>query len=67
MDANKKHITEITRQDLEDLAAATHIVAGEGILVSKANGCIVISIDPVGHYELSRRFSEEMQSEDQGD
>ena len=45
MDKNKKYITEITKDDLEQLAAAANLHAGEGIDVTPTNDGLEISID----------------------
>lgn len=45
MDKNKKYITEITKADLEQLAAAANLHVGEGIDVTPTNDGLEISID----------------------
>ena len=45
MDANKRHITDITRRDLEEIAAAANAHGGDGIDVTPSNDGLEISID----------------------
>ena len=45
MDPNKKHITEITAKDLQELAALTHLEAGDGIEIKRNGDSIKISLD----------------------
>lgn len=45
MDKNKQYITEISKSDLDELADAANIHAGEGIDVTRTNNGLEISID----------------------
>ncbi len=45
MDANKKHITDITRRDLKEIADAANSYGGDGIDVVHTNDGLEISID----------------------
>lgn len=45
MDANKSHITDITRRDLEEIAAAANSYGGDGIDVDRTNDGLRISVD----------------------
>lgn len=45
MDADKKHITEITRRDLREIARAANARGGDGINVLANDGGLEISID----------------------
>ena len=45
MDANKSHITDITRRDLEEVAAAANSYGGDGIDVDRTNDGLRISVD----------------------
>ena len=45
MDANKKHITEITRSDLEEVAAAANAYGGDCIEVRRTKQGLKIEID----------------------
>ncbi len=45
MDANKKYLSDITRKDLEEIAAAANAHGGDGIDVTPTNDGLEISID----------------------
>ena len=45
MDTNIKHITELTREDLQEIAAATNPVPGFCIRIEKSQGQLKISVD----------------------
>ena len=45
MDANKKHITDITRRDLEEIADAANSYGGDGIDVERTNDGLRVSVD----------------------
>ncbi len=45
MDTNKKYITEITRSDLKELAAAANAYGGDGIDVRNTEQGLKIEID----------------------
>lgn len=45
MDADKTHITNITKQDLREIAAAANAYGGEGIDVKLTADGLEISID----------------------
>lgn len=45
MDANKRHITQISRADLQEIAAATNPTPGFMIRVEKSQGELKISVD----------------------
>ena len=45
MDANKKHITDITRRDLEEIADAANAYGGDGIDVERTNDGLKVSVD----------------------
>ena len=45
MDANKRHITDITRRDLAEIAAAANAHGGDGIDVAPTKDGLEISID----------------------
>ena len=45
MDANKGHITEITRKDLEEIAGAANMYPGDGIDIGKNQDGYEIKID----------------------
>ncbi len=45
MDAQKRHITEITRRDLEEIAAAANAFGGDGIDVIPTVNGLSIEID----------------------
>ena len=45
MDANKSYVTQITKNDLKELADAANIHAGEGIVVTPTKDGLEISLD----------------------
>lgn len=45
MDTDIKHITELTREDLQEIAAATTPVPGFCIRIEKSQGQLKISVD----------------------
>ena len=45
MDANKSHITEITRKDLEEVAGAANMYPGDGVEISRNPDGFEIKID----------------------
>lgn len=45
MDTDIKHITELTREDLQEIAAATSPVPGFCIRIEKSQGQLKISVD----------------------
>ena len=45
MDANKKHITDITRRDLKEIAAAANSYGGDGIDIALTNDGLRVSVD----------------------
>ena len=45
MNANKKHLTEISGSDLREIAAAANAQGGDGIVVSTVGDRMEISID----------------------
>ena len=45
MDKNKQYITEISKSDMEQLADAANLYAGEGIDVERTSTGLEISID----------------------
>ena len=45
MDANIKYITEISAQDLRELAALTHLEEGDGIVIQRNGDGIKIGLD----------------------
>lgn len=45
MDANKSHITEITKKDLEEIAGAANMYPGDGIDISRNQDGYEIKID----------------------
>ena len=45
MDANKKYLSDITKKDLEEIAAAANAHGGDGIDVVPTNDGLEISID----------------------
>lgn len=45
MDKNKRHITEITRRDIEEIADAANMQPGVGIDIQRTADGLEISID----------------------
>lgn len=45
MDADKKHITDITRRDLKEIADAANSYGGDGIDVVRTNDGLRVSVD----------------------
>lgn len=45
MNADKKHITDITRRDLQEIAAAANSYGGDGIDVDRTNDGLRVSVD----------------------
>lgn len=45
MNAGVEYVTQLTRDDLKEIAAACNLEAGLGILVEKREGCVRISVD----------------------
>lgn len=45
MDANKRHITDITRRDLNEIADAANAYGGDGIDVERTNDGLKVSVD----------------------
>lgn len=45
MDANKSYVTQITKNDLKEMADAANTHAGEGIVVTPTKDGLEISID----------------------
>ena len=45
MEANKKYITQITSADLRELAALTHLEAGDGLTISYTSNGVRFDID----------------------
>ena len=45
MDANKSHITEISRKDLEEIAGAANMYEGDGIEINRNQDGFEIRID----------------------
>lgn len=45
MDANKRHITDITRRDIKEIADAANAYGGDGIDVERTNDGLKVSVD----------------------
>ena len=45
MDADKKHITDITRRDLKEIADAANSYGGDGLDVVRTNDGLRVSVD----------------------
>lgn len=45
MDANKKHITDLTRRDLKEIADAANAHPGDGIDIERTNDGLRVSVD----------------------
>lgn len=45
MNSNVEYVTQLTREDLKDIARACNLVPGVGILVERSEDSVRISID----------------------
>lgn len=45
MNAGIDYVTQLTREDLNEIAAACNLEAGLGIVIEKREGCVRISVD----------------------
>ena len=45
MNAVIEYVTQLTREDLKEIAAACNLEAGLGIVIEKREGCVRISVD----------------------
>ena len=55
MDANKSHITQISRSDLAELAAMSRLTVGDGLRLVKSGSGWRLEIDEIVIMELLSR------------